>query len=182
MAEHITLVGTVGTVPERRSTHSGLAIAGFRIACNRTRWDRTTSTWVDDGTSWYSVSAYRSLAENVLESVSKGERVIVTGRLRLKEWEANGRRGVDAELDADAIGHDLLWGVTTYRRTAGARSEAAAPTRPHEGWAAPGADHAVEEWQTAGPGEPGGVDGPPDAAAPTGPAESEWAPAETVPF
>lgn len=162
MNEHITVVGTIATIPERRETATGLPIAGFRVACNRTRLDRASGTWVDDGTSWYDVSAYRGLAENALASLHKGERVIVSGRLKLREWEANGKRGVAAQLDADAMGHDLLWGTSAYRKTAGAAPvSAGAATVPAgapsagvdaNGWAQPGGDTQTTQWSTAVPG------------------------------
>lgn len=162
MNEHITVVGTIATIPERRETATGQPIAGFRVACNRTRLDRASGTWIDDGTSWYDVSAYRGLAENALASLHKGERVIVSGRLKLREWEANGKRGVAAQLDADAMGHDLLWGTSAYRKTAGAATvTSAAVTVPAgapptgvdaNGWAQPGGDTPTTEWSTAVPG------------------------------
>lgn len=142
MTEHITVVGSVGTDPERRQTSDGSPVLGFRLAARRSHRDRETGQWVDDGTSWYRVSAYRALAENGLASIRKGDRVIVSGRLKLREWEAGDRRGTEAEIDADALGPDLLWGRTRFERTA--KAGAAAPTSDadaaptEDGWATPG--------------------------------------------
>jgi single-strand DNA-binding protein len=60
------------------------------------------------------VSAFRGLAENVKTSVKKGERLLITGRLRIRDWETDDRKGTDVEIEADAIGHDLTWGTTQY--------------------------------------------------------------------
>ncbi|WEK14496.1 MAG: single-stranded DNA-binding protein [Candidatus Microbacterium phytovorans] len=118
MSDHITVVGTVVNDPERRQTSAGVPIINFRLASNVRRRDEATGTWVDGHTNWYAVSAYRGLAEHALESVRKGHRVIVSGSFKLREWEANGRQGVAAEIDAVSLGHDLLWGTTVYRRSA----------------------------------------------------------------
>lgn len=116
MSDQITVVGTVASVPERRQTGTGTVIANFRLATNVRRRDDATGAWVDGHTNWYSVSAYRGLAEHVLESVQKGQRVIVVGGFKLRPWEAGDRHGIAAEIDAVSLGHDLLWGTTVYRR------------------------------------------------------------------
>lgn len=127
MSERITIVGTVATDPERRQTNGGIPVMTFRLASNRTKLDRATGEWVDDGTSWYSVSAYRGLAENGLASFKRGQRVIVAGRFRLRSWESGDKRGVEAEVDADALGHDLRWGSSSFERTASSASGSSAP-------------------------------------------------------
>jgi len=132
MKEQITIVGNIGSDPERRQTGSGVTVASFRVACTERRFDEKTGAWVDGSVSWYRVSAFRRLGENALTSLRKGERIIVTGRLRLREWQAGDKRGMEAEIDADALGHDLLWGSTTFHRTPEhARTPDDAPA-PHE--------------------------------------------------
>lgn len=116
MSDQITVVGTVVNDPERRQTPGGVPVINFRLATNVRRRDDATGAWVDGHTNWYAVSAYRGLAEHALESLRKGHRVIVSGSFKLRQWEANGRQGVAAEIDAVALGHDLLWGTTVYRR------------------------------------------------------------------
>lgn len=128
MSDQITVVGTVATDPERRQTSTGLPVINFRLATNVRRRDEATGAWVDGQTNWYAVSAYRGLAEHALESIRKGHRVIVSGTFKLREWEANGRQGVAAEIDAIALGHDLLWGTTVYRRAAPPHQDGAATT------------------------------------------------------
>jgi single-strand DNA-binding protein len=117
VSDHITVIGNIVTDPERRQTGAGVPVANFRVASNHRRRDEATGNWVDGHTTFYSVSAYRTLAEHALASLRKGERVIVTGALRVREWESNGRQGASADLDATALGHDLLWGTSSFTRT-----------------------------------------------------------------
>lgn len=115
MSDRITVVGNVATTPERRRTASGVTVISFRLATNHRRRD-ANGQWVDSATNWYTVSGYRALAEHALASFVKGQRVIVTGALRVRDWESNGKHGREAEIDADALGHDLLWGTTMFAR------------------------------------------------------------------
>jgi single-strand DNA-binding protein len=118
MADTITVVGNIATAPERGSTTTGIATLSFRMATNHRRQD-STGAWVDASTNWFEVKAYRALAENAAASLSKGDAVIVTGRLRLREWEnKEGRRNLSVEIDADSIGPDLRRGRGTFHRTA----------------------------------------------------------------
>jgi single-strand DNA-binding protein len=117
MTDTITLTGLVATEPKHLTTGEGLAITSFRLASSLRRFDRATGTWIDVGTNWYTVSAFRRLAVAAAASVSKGDRVIVTGRLRLRDWKSAGKAGMTIEVDADALGHDLNWGTALYTRT-----------------------------------------------------------------
>jgi single-strand DNA-binding protein len=130
MSDHITVVGTIANTPERRRTGAGLPIVNFRLATNVRRRDEASGTWVDGHTNWYSVSAYRGLAEHALASFQRGQRVIVTGGFKLREWEANGRQGVSAEIDAVSMGHDLLWGTSQFRRDDRTARETEVPPSP----------------------------------------------------
>lgn len=154
MADTITIVGNIATVPEQGSTATGLATVSFRMATNHRRQD-STGAWVDASTNWFEIKAYRALAENAAASLTKGDAVIVTGRLKLREWEnKEGKRGVSVEIDADTIGPDLRRGRSVYHRMApsaptGERSESAeaagltavgASASSGDGWATPGSD------------------------------------------
>lgn len=125
MSDHITVIGTIGTDPQRRQTAAGHTVAHLRVASTQRRRDEATGTWVDAHTNWYSVTAYRGLAEHALASLVKGQRVIVSGTFRLREWDAGGRQGLSAEIDADALGPDLLWGVAEFRRDGSGRETTA---------------------------------------------------------
>ncbi len=159
----ITITGNVATAPEFKRTPAGLAITTFRVASGRRRYDREAGAWTDSGTNWYTVSVFRSLADHAFESLHKGDRVILTGRLRLREWDNGTRKGTSIEIDAEAIGHDLLWGTTTFVKDprlsasttsgpglgAGESSSTWAVTADGEdAWAAPG----VQGFDGADPG------------------------------
>jgi single stranded DNA-binding protein (ssb) len=158
MSDQITIVGTVVNDPERRRTSGGVTVANLRVASNVRRRDEATGSWVDGHTNWYSVSAYRGLAEHTLASVRKGQRVVVVGAFKLREWESNGRQGVAAEIDAFSLGHDLLWGTSTFtrqERAVGVTStlEADAGTAENQGGrqraGAPTTSEGSAEWAVA---------------------------------
>lgn len=145
MNEIITIVGNVGTDPEDRTTSAGLRITSFRVACTQRRLDRSSGQWVDAGTNWYDVSAFRRLAEHALASVRKGDPVVVSGRLRLRQWDNGTRQGMSADIEADVIGHDLRWGTSAFEKRSGEVREAATDG---------------SEWATREPGAAGGATQP----------------------
>ncbi|GAA4482918.1 single-stranded DNA-binding protein [Microbacterium panaciterrae] len=117
MADNITVVGNIASSPESGRTPTGIETLTFRLASNNRRPDPKTGGWIDAGTNWFTVHAYRWLAENALASLSKGDSVIVTGRLKLREWESKeGKRGMAVEIEAESIGADLRWGRSTFQR------------------------------------------------------------------
>lgn len=117
MSDTITVRGYVATEVRSTTADSGLAIANFRMCTTDRRYDRDTGTWVDGQTNWYSVSLFRQLATNSAFSVHKGDRVIVTGRLKVRQWALeDGRSGTSVDIDAESVGHDLMWGTANYRR------------------------------------------------------------------
>lgn len=116
MSDTITVTGVVGTDPHQHVTGDGLVITSFRVASTRRYFDRAKGEWADGETNWYGVSAFRQLARNASLSIRKGERVIVQGRLRQRAWETATKSGTSVEIEADAIGHDLAWCVSTYAR------------------------------------------------------------------
>lgn len=116
MTDNITLTGLVATTPRHLTTSEGLTITSFRLASSQRRFDRALNRWVDGETNWYTVSGFRSLANNAAVSIQKGDRVIVVGRLRLRDWENTDRSGTTVEVEADVLGHDLSWGVSSYQR------------------------------------------------------------------
>lgn len=107
MTDSISITGLVATTPRHLVTSEGLAVTSFRLASSIRRFDRAKNAWVDSGTNWYTVTCYRQLAINVVGSIQKSERVIVTGRLRIRDWESGERSGTNIEIDAEALGHDL---------------------------------------------------------------------------
>lgn len=117
MTDTITLTGLVATEPKHLTTAEGLPITSFRLASSLRHFDRKTQTWVDAGTNWYTISSFRRLAMSAAASIAKGDRVVVTGRLRLREWQNADKAGMSIEVDADVLGHDLNWGTAKYMRT-----------------------------------------------------------------
>ena len=144
----ITITGNVATPPELKQTPAGVAIVTFRVASGQRRYSREAGGWTDAGTNWYTVSLFRTLAEHAHRSLQKGDRVILTGRLRLREWDNGTRRGTAIEIDVDAIGHDLRWGTTTFQKDSRAATTDTSQTwstaPAGDVWAAPGVDGAHE--------------------------------------
>ncbi len=73
--------------------------------------------WVDSDTNWFTITSFRQLAVNVATSISKGDRIIVVGKLRVRDWDNGERAGTSVEIESVTIGHDLVWGSSTFVRT-----------------------------------------------------------------
>ena len=124
MNDIITVRGYVATDVRLTLAQSGLPIAGFRMCSTDRRFDKETNAWVDGHTNWYSVSMFRQLATNAAASLKKGDRVVITGRLKVRPWaNADGRTGTSVDIDADTAGHDLMWGTANFKRTSADRSD-----------------------------------------------------------
>lgn len=117
MSDTITVTGFIATPPRNLKTSEGLSISSFRLASAQRRFDRGQQKWVDADTNWYTVTAFRQLASNASTSLQKGDRVVVTGRVHVRDWESAGRKGTTIEIEAEALGHDLFWGTTSFTRT-----------------------------------------------------------------
>lgn len=117
MSEVTTITGLVATTPRHLVTQDGLPITSFRLAAAHRRFDRTSNRWVDGETNWYTITAFRQLAINLAGSISKGERIIATGKLRVRDWDNGERAGTSVELEAESVGHDLTWGTAVFTRT-----------------------------------------------------------------
>ena len=117
MTDIITVTGLVATVPRHLVTSEGLPITSFRLASTQRRFDRVKNGWADGETNWYTITAFRQLAINAADSIKKGERIVATGRLRIREWESGDKVGTTIDVEADAIGHDLSWGSSSFSRT-----------------------------------------------------------------
>ena len=115
--ETTTITGLVATTPRHLITADGLPITSFRLASSNRRFDRGSMEWVDGETNWYSIISYRTLAINTATSIGKGDRIVVSGNLRIRDWDNGERTGTSVELEASNIGHDLAWGTTTFTRT-----------------------------------------------------------------
>jgi single-strand DNA-binding protein len=106
---YVTLVGNVTRDPELRFTPSGQATANFGLAVNRSWQNRQTQAW-EEATSFFDIVCWASLAENASESIRKGTRLLVTGRLEQRSWETGeGEKRTKVEVIADEIGPSLRW-------------------------------------------------------------------------
>ena len=117
MSESLAVSGLVATTPRHLVTQDGLPITSFRLASSQRRFDRSANKWVDGETNWFTVTAFRQLAINAAGSVSKGDRVTLFGRLRVRDWDNGERTGTSVEIEADSLGHDLTWGSSVFTRT-----------------------------------------------------------------
>ncbi len=116
MANNVTVVGNLTADPELRFTANGVAMANISIADSRRYQDRN-GEWQED-TSFFRGTCWRDMAENVAESLTKGARVIISGRLRQRTWETNeGEKRSVVELDIQEIGPSLRWATATVTRT-----------------------------------------------------------------
>lgn len=107
----------MATTPRHLVTQDGLPITSFRLAASSRRFDRSQNKWIDGETNWFTVTSFRQLAINVSTSINKGERIIVSGKIKVRDWDNGERNGTSVEIDADALGHDLTWGNSAFTRT-----------------------------------------------------------------
>ena len=112
----VTVVGNITRDPELRYTPSGQANVRLGVAVNRRWQDRNSGEW-NEATSFFDVIAWRELAENVNESLKKGARVIVTGRLEQRSWEQEGNKRSVVEIIADEIAPSLRWATAKVEKT-----------------------------------------------------------------
>ncbi len=116
MESATTLIGNLVRDPELRFTQSGRAVANLSMAVSR-RWKNQSDEWTEE-TSYFDVTVWASLAENVAASLAKGDRVVCAGRLEQQTWETNeGDKRSKVILVADAVGADLRFATVEIQRT-----------------------------------------------------------------
>jgi len=133
----ITIVGNATRDPEVRYTPSGQAVATFGVAVNRRWQNRQTNEW-EEAVSFFDVTAWQQLAENVAESITKGSRVVVSGRLDQRSWETNeGEKRSKVEIVADEIAPSLKYATAAVTRNPkkDGNYDAPFPNDPPEGYA-----------------------------------------------
>ena len=113
---YVTVSGNVVGDPVVRATRANVPFVTFRVASNVRRVDFKTGEYIDAGTNFVNVTAFRALGVNLSNSLKKGEPVIVYGRMRINQWVNWERSGTTVEIDAYNVGHDLTWGQTTFRK------------------------------------------------------------------
>ena len=113
----VELIGNVTRDPELRFTPSGAAVANFGLAVNRRWLNRKTNEWEED-VSFFDIVCWRELAENCTESLTKGTRVMVSGRLDQRSWDTQeGEKRSKVEVVADEIGPSLRWATAQVTKT-----------------------------------------------------------------
>jgi single-strand DNA-binding protein len=113
---NVTIVGNLTRDPELRYTPSGQANANFGVAVNRRWMNRQTNEW-EERVSFFNVVCWREMADNVSESLAKGARVVVTGRLEQRSWETeNGDKRSVIEIVADEVGPSLRWATAEIKK------------------------------------------------------------------
>lgn len=111
MTVNIAIEGWVGSEPRMNQTRAGVPVTSFRMAVNHRRENPMTKEWETFETSWYTVSAYGRLAENVYAKVKMRQPVMVIGNVIIRQWQDDkGRNGTTAELTASSIGFNLMFG------------------------------------------------------------------------
>lgn len=170
----ITLVGNLTADPELRFTPSGAAVANFTVASTPRQFDRQTNEWRDGEAMFLNCSVWRQAAENVAESLTKGMRVVVQGRLKSRSYETReGEKRTVFEVEVDEVGPSLRYATAEVTRTTGGGAGggnwqggnqggqntgggAPAPAAGgNQGWGNQGGGNAGAGWQSAPQGQGG---------------------------
>ncbi|GAA5037938.1 single-stranded DNA-binding protein [Microbacterium fluvii] len=152
----ITVVGNLTADPELRYTQNGLPVANFTIASTPRNFDRQANEWKDGEALFLRASVWREFAEHVAGSLTKGSRVIATGRLKQRSYqdrEGNNRTAI--ELEVDEIGPSLRYATAQVTRAAGGSGGGGQPRAQvsDEPWATPGSSNAgggADAWSAPG--------------------------------
>lgn len=123
---NVTVIGNITRDPELRFTASGQATANFGLAVNRRWQNKQTNEW-EEAVSFFNVVTWRELAENCAESLRKGSRVFVTGRLEQRSWEQDGEKRTAVEIVADDAGPSLRWATAQVARNERSNETSSAP-------------------------------------------------------
>jgi single-strand DNA-binding protein len=125
----VTLQGRVGGDVVVRQA-GGSAVANFRVACTPRRRDRDTGAWIDGPTQWYSVTAWRWLAEHCAASLNRGDAVLIHGKVDMRTYTNKaGIEILDVQVEASSVGHDLNRGTSSFTRSQPAQVQPAQPAQ-----------------------------------------------------
>jgi single-strand DNA-binding protein len=149
---YVTVTGNLTQDPDQRfGNQNGLPFTVFRLAHNRHRFDRENDRWIQVGTDFVEVVAFRTLGLNASESLAKGDPVVVLGKLKLRDWDNGERSGTTVQIEADAIGFDFTFGQAKFKRVRRPQVPGADPTEDPEVTAAL---ESLGEGPDAAPAEP----------------------------
>ena len=127
---YLTVAGRVISDVNVRTVASGDKVSSFRMVAQERRFNRETQDWADGDKLYVNVKCWRKLAENVSASLSKGDQVMVQGRLYLNQYEINGEPKQSIELDARMVGPDLFWCTAMLQRPQRAAATSDDPVTP----------------------------------------------------
>lgn len=148
----VTLVGNVGGDPDLRFTPDGTAVCKFSLACTPRKLNRNSNEWRDGETSWFNVSVWRGLAENVAESLRRGDQVIVRGALSVRQYETReGGKGTSVDVEAYTVGLSLQFGTAQLTKAASNGNAAQRPGNGGRGGAQPAGQPPARPQQAATP-------------------------------
>ncbi|MFF0409154.1 single-stranded DNA-binding protein [Kitasatospora sp. NPDC004745] len=133
----ITLVGNLVDDPELRFTPSGVAVAKFRIASTPRTFDRQSNEWKDGESLFLTCTVWRQPAENVAESLQRGMRVIVQGRLNQRSYEKDGQKRTVFEVDVEEVGPSLRSATAKVTRANRGQGGAQSANRSDDPWSKP---------------------------------------------
>lgn len=135
----VTVMGFVAAEPYYEVLDSGMQMMSLRVGSTPRRYDRDLGQWRDEEPLFLTVNCWRGLAENLLNcELKKGDPLIVTGKLRIREYTKDGQRRFSAQVEAQTIGHDLSRGVARFQR-----AQRAGLTQPEDRRRA---DDAADRW------------------------------------
>ncbi len=156
----ITIVGNLTRDPEVAFTPSGAAYARFTVATTPRRYDSNANEWTDGDALFLRCTAWRQLAENIGETLTKGARVIVSGRLKLNTWQADdGQTRTSVDVDVDECGPSLRYATAKVAKMTRSRDARPAPSDADDPWA--GKTPTKASAGRAGGGRSGGFDDEP---------------------
>src|SRR5690606_208585 len=111
---YVTLTGNVAAEPRQHTFDDGSKVTSLRVLTAHRYFDRKSGQWADGEKVCFAVRCWRTLGDNVAQSVRVGQPVVVSGKLRIREFGPEGERRFMPEIEASAVGHDLRWGTGTF--------------------------------------------------------------------
>lgn len=114
---NIATAARVVSDPSVIETKSGVPFVSFRVVVQQRRFDKVHQLWIDGESTFFAVSCWRNLALNVVQSVRKGDPVVIQGKLRVRDWKTDEKSGTSVEIEASYIGPDLNRGTAEFRRS-----------------------------------------------------------------
>lgn len=150
---YITLTGNVAAEPRQHTFNDGSRVTSLRVASTNRYFDRKTKEWTDGDTVYFAVRCWRGLADNVVQSVQVGHPVVISGKLRIREFGPEGDRRFMPEVEAVSVGHDLRWGVGAFTKPQRSGGVATLSKETRESL-----DESTQDWAMGPSGAPAGIE------------------------